>query len=61
MKRPSLCIIGIWEGEQMQNKNTENIFNKFIEEDLPTQKNEIPIKVQSVYRTPNRMNHPLVK
>ena len=45
----------------MQNKNTENIFNKFIEENLPTQKNEIPIKVKSVYRTPNRMNHPLVK
>ena len=58
MKRPNLCIIGIWEGEQMQNKNTESIFNKIIEENLPAQNNGVPIKVQNVHRTPNRMSQP---
>ena len=53
MKRPNLKIIGIEEGEESQLKGTENIFNKIIEENFPNLKEEMVIKVQEVYRTPN--------
>ena len=35
MKRTNLRIIGIEEGEEIQLKGTENIFNKIIEENFP--------------------------
>ena len=35
MKRPNLRIIGIEEGEEVQLKGTENLFNKIIEENIP--------------------------
>jgi hypothetical protein len=35
MKRPNLRIIRIKEGEVSELKNTENIFNKIIEEKYP--------------------------
>ena len=53
-KKPNLRIIGI-EGE-LQIKGPENIFNKIIEENFPNLKNDIPIKVQEAYRTPNRLD-----
>ena len=34
----------------------ENIFNKTIEENFPNLKNNIPMKVQEAYRTPNRLD-----
>ena len=39
MKRTNLRIIGIEEGEEIQLKGTENIFNKIIEENFPNLKN----------------------
>jgi hypothetical protein len=36
MKRPNLRIIGIEENKDYQTKGTENVFNKIIEENLPT-------------------------
>ena len=54
MKRPNIRIIGI-EGEKLQLKGTENIFNKIIE-NFPNLKKDMPMKVQEAYRTPNRMS-----
>ena len=62
IKKPNLRIIGIKEGEELQIKGPENIFNKIIEENFPNLKNDIPMKVQEAYRTPNRLDqkkHPL--
>ena len=53
MKRPNLKIIGIEKGEESQLKGPENIFNKIIEENFPNLKEEMVIKVQEAYRTPN--------
>ncbi|ERE70071.1 LINE-1 type transposase domain-containing protein 1 [Cricetulus griseus] len=55
MKRPNLRKIGI-EGEEIQLKGAENIFNKIIEENFPTLKKDMPMKIQEAYRTPNRLN-----
>ena len=44
------------EGEQLQIKGPENIFNKIIEENFPNLKNDIPMKVQEAYRTLNRLD-----
>ena len=54
MKRPNLRIIGV-EGEELQIKGPENNFNKIIEENFPNLKEDIPMKVQEAYRTPNRL------
>jgi hypothetical protein len=54
MKRPNLRIIRIEEKEASQPKGPENIFNKIIEENIPNLKKEMDIKVQEVYRTPNK-------
>ena len=56
IKKPNLRIIGIEEGEELQIKGPENIFNKIIEENFPNLKNDIPVKVQEAYRTPNRLD-----
>ena len=56
MKRPSLRIVGIEEGKELQLKGTENIFNKTIEENFPNLKKDVPMKVQEAYRTPNRLD-----
>ena len=55
MKRPNLRIIGVEEGEKLQLKGPENIFNKIIE-NFPNLKKDIPMKVQEAYRTPNRLD-----
>ena len=56
IKKPNLRIIGIDKGEELQIKGPENIFNKIIEENFPNLKNDIPMKVQEAYRTPNRLD-----
>ena len=56
MKRPNQRIIGIEEGEELQLKGTENIFNKIIKENFPNLKKDMPMKIQEAYRTPNRLN-----
>ncbi|ERE67993.1 Transposase, L1 containing protein [Cricetulus griseus] len=56
VKRPNLRIIGIEEGEEIQLKGAENIFNKIIEENFPNLKKDMPMKIQEAYRTPNRLN-----
>ena len=56
MKRPNLRIIGINEGEDLQLKGTENIFNKIIEEKFPNLQKDVLMKVQDVSRTPNRLD-----
>jgi hypothetical protein len=56
MKRPNLRIISIEESEDSQLKGPVNIFNKFIEENLPNLKKEMPISIQESYKTPNRLD-----
>jgi hypothetical protein len=54
MKRQNLRIIRIVKNEESQFKGPENVFNKIIEENFPNLKKEMDIKVQEVYRTPNK-------
>jgi hypothetical protein len=56
MKRPNLRMIGIEESEDSQFKGTGNIFNKIIEENFPSLKEEMVINVEEAYRTPNRLD-----
>ena len=56
MKRPNLRIIGREESEDSQLKGPVNIFIKIIEENFPTLKKEMPMNIQKVYRTPNRLD-----
>ncbi|KAL6040537.1 hypothetical protein STEG23_007602 [Scotinomys teguina] len=53
IERPNLRIIWIEEGAEFHLKDTENIFNKIIEENFPNPKKEVPTKIQEAYRTPN--------
>ena len=55
IKKQNLRIIGIEEREELQIKDPENIFNKIIE-NFPNLKNDIPMKVQEAYRTPNSLD-----
>ena len=55
-KKPNIRIIGVEEGEKLQTKGPENIFNKITEENFPNLKKDIPMKVQEAYRTSNRLN-----
>jgi hypothetical protein len=51
-----LWIIGVDENEDFQLKGPANIFNKIIEENIPKLKKEMPMNIQEVYRTPNRLD-----
>ena len=55
VRRPNLRIIGVDENEDFQFKRSVNIFNKIIEENVSNQKKEMPMNIQEVYRTPNRL------
>jgi hypothetical protein len=55
MRRPNLWIIGVDKNEDFQLKGTANIFNKIIEENFPNLMKDMPINIQEVYRTPNRL------
>jgi hypothetical protein len=37
-------------------KRPANIFNKILEENFPKLKNDMPMNIQEVYRTPNRLD-----
>ena len=54
MKRPTLRIIGIEEGE-VQLKSTKDIFNKIIEENFLNLKKDMHMKIQEAYRTQNKL------
>jgi hypothetical protein len=56
MRRPNLRIIGIDENEDYQLKGPVNIFNKIIEENFSNLKKEMPMNIQEVYRSPNRLD-----
>jgi hypothetical protein len=45
MKRPNQWIIGIEEGEEIQTKGTDNVFNRIIAENTPNlEKERVNIK-----------------
>ena len=46
MRRPNLRIIGIEEGKEYQLRGTVNIFNKIIEENFPTLKNDMTTSIK---------------
>jgi hypothetical protein len=56
MRRPKIRIIGIDENEDFQLEGPVNIFNKIIEENFPNLNKEMPINIQEVHRTPNRLD-----
>jgi hypothetical protein len=56
LKRSNLRIIGIEENEDFQHKGPEDVLNKLIEENFPNLKNEMDIKVEEAYSTPNKWN-----
>jgi hypothetical protein len=56
IKRPNLSIMGVEEDEEVQAKGMHNIVNKIITEKLPNLQKTIPIQVQEVSRTPNRLD-----
>ncbi|KAK7828619.1 hypothetical protein U0070_007143 [Myodes glareolus] len=58
IKKANLRIIGIEEGEELQIKGPENIFNKIIEENFPNLKNNIPMKNLHLAMDGNRDRDP---
>ena len=56
MRRANLRIIAIEESEDTQLKGPVNIFNKFIEENFPNLKKEMPMNIQEANRTPNKLD-----
>jgi hypothetical protein len=54
MKRSNLQIMGIEEGEDIQSKDIENLFNRIIAENFPNLEKERVIQVLEAYRTPNQ-------
>jgi hypothetical protein len=56
IKRLSLRIMGIEEGEEVQTKGICNIFNKIITDTFPNLEKLLPIQVQEASKTPNRLD-----
>jgi chromosome segregation ATPase len=56
IKRPNLRIMGFEEEGEVQAKGIQNIFNKIIAEYFPNLEKTMPIQVQEVSRTPNRLD-----
>jgi hypothetical protein len=54
IKKPNLRIMGIEEGEKVQEKGMHNIFNKIITKNFPILEKTMPIPVQKASRTTNR-------
>jgi hypothetical protein len=54
IKRPTLRIMGIEEGEEVQAKGMCNIFNKIITENFPNLEKTMPIQEQEASKTPKR-------
>jgi hypothetical protein len=55
IKRPNLRIMGNEEGEEVQAKRILNIFNKTITENFPNLEKIMPIQLQEISRTPDRL------
>jgi hypothetical protein len=55
MRSPNLRIIGADKNVDFQLKGPVNI-NKIKEENFPNLKKEMPMDIQEVYRTPNRLD-----
>jgi hypothetical protein len=53
IKRPNLRVMGIEEGEKVEEKGMCNIFNKIITENFPNLEKTMPIQIQETFRTPN--------
>jgi hypothetical protein len=45
--------MGVEEGEEIQTKGTDNLFNRIIAEKFPNLEKERVTQVQEAYRTPN--------
>ena len=64
IKHTNICIIGVPEGEERENK-AENRIEGILTENIPNLGKETDIQVQEVQRIPNRINpkethqHPL--
>jgi hypothetical protein len=56
IKRPNLRLMGIEEGEDVQEKGIHNIFNKIIIKNFPNLEKTMPIQIQEASRTPNRLD-----
>ena len=52
----NLKKIGTEESEDFQLKWTVKMFNKIMEGNFPNLKEEMPMKIQEAYKTPNRLN-----
>jgi hypothetical protein len=48
--------MGIEEGEEIQTKGIDNLFNNIVSENFPNVEKERDIQVQEVYRMPNQQN-----
>jgi hypothetical protein len=48
--------MGVEEGEEIQTKDLDNLFNEIIAENFPNLEKERIIKVQEAYSTPNHQN-----
>jgi hypothetical protein len=55
-RRPNLRIIHIEQRKDSKIKGPINIFNKIIEEIFPNLEKEMPMNIEKVYRTPNRLD-----
>jgi hypothetical protein len=56
IRRPKLRILGIEKLEEDQAKGIHDIFNKVITENFQNLEEVMPIQVQEVSRTPNRLD-----
>jgi hypothetical protein len=56
IKRPNLRIMGIEEGEEVQEKGIHNMVNKIITENFPNLEKTMPIQGQEASRTPNTLD-----
>jgi hypothetical protein len=55
MRRPNLQIKGL-EGEEIQSKGIDNLFNRITAEKFPNLEKEKVTQVQEAYRTPNHQD-----
>jgi hypothetical protein len=55
MKRPNILTVGI-EGEEIQTKGINNLFDRLIAENFPNLEKERVIQVQEAYRTPSHQD-----
>ena len=54
-KRSNICIIGVSEGEEKEQK-IGNLFDKIMKENVPNLVKEVDIQVQETQRVPNKLD-----